>query len=39
MKTLFEHAGGDEALHWVEEILSSKVLANAHVRNRGHEGT
>jgi len=28
MKTLYEHAGGEEALHRVEEVFYSKVLAD-----------
>jgi len=28
MKSLYEHAGGDEALHRVEELFYSKVLAD-----------
>jgi hypothetical protein len=32
MKTLFEHAGGDEALRWAEEILETSRAEPATLR-------
>jgi len=35
--SLYEHAGGDEALHRVEEIVYSKVLADPVLQSRQPE--